>query len=128
MAEGESADRKPQFGTRYLTDDDDVYKYNSWDQVEWTEEMLADAEEKLKINSVVTIPKDEADEHLENGSKYWNKFYSNHETKFFKDRHWLQLEFPEVMKGRDKSNLRLLEVGCGVGNAIFPLLDENKFV
>ena len=54
--------------------------------------------------------------------KFWDKFYQNNTTHFFKDRHWLTREFPELLA----AGAKLLEVGCGVGNTIFPLLQENS--
>ena len=51
--------------------------------------------------------------------KSWNLFYRRNNTHFFKDRHWTLCEFPELNQVRS-----ILEVGCGVGNFILPLLQE----
>ncbi|KAL0034409.1 hypothetical protein WJX79_000775 [Trebouxia sp. C0005] len=53
---------------------------------------------------------------------HWNTFYQQNKTKFFKDRHYLEREFPELGAG----NCTILEVGCGVGNTAFPLLELNR--
>lgn len=61
----------------------------------------------------------------------WDKFYKRNETRFFKDRHWTTREFQELMgledqvSGAPLQQRSLLEVGCGVGNMIYPLLEEN---
>lgn len=55
--------------------------------------------------------------------KNWNLFYKRNATRFFRDRHWIPQEFPELLvQDRD---LRLFEVGCGVGNFSFPLAELN---
>lgn len=53
--------------------------------------------------------------------KHWDKFYMRNTTNFFKDRHWTEREFPELTS----ENLKIIELGCGVGNFIFPILQAN---
>lgn len=55
--------------------------------------------------------------------KHWDIFYKRNETRFFKDRHWTTREFKELVDIRDDQTL--LEVGCGTGNFIYPLLAED---
>eukprot|EP01133_Synstelium_polycarpum_P003701 gene3701-4263_t len=97
---------------------------------------------------------------------YWDKFYHKNQDKFFKDRTYLHLEYPELnplninreqtthffnyMSGetaspptsesdanairwwesinelnKDSSQTFVMEVGCGAGNTVFPLLKLN---
>ena len=73
--------------------------------------------------------KKKIENYEKNADEYWNKFYSIHDNKFFKDRNWLFTEFPELLLEHDPEknhNVNILEVGCGVGNTIFPILRSNK--
>lgn len=63
-----------------------------------------------------------------NPAKWWNQFYKNNTSNFFKNRKWLQQEFPvlaEVTK-EDAGPKVILEIGAGAGNTAFPVLANNK--
>uniref|UniRef100_H2ML52 tRNA N(3)-cytidine methyltransferase n=2 Tax=Oryzias latipes TaxID=8090 RepID=H2ML52_ORYLA len=59
--------------------------------------------------------------------KNWDLFYKRNATNFFKDRHWTTREFEELKECREfeSQKLVLLEAGCGVGNCLFPLLEDD---
>lgn len=65
-------------------------------------------------------------QYEQNAKKYWDQFYKRNASNFFKDRHWTLREFQ--FETNDKRTL--FEVGCGVGNFLFPLLSElpNLFI
>ncbi|CAH1993948.1 unnamed protein product [Acanthoscelides obtectus] len=57
--------------------------------------------------------------------KNWDLFYKRNETRFFKDRHWTTREFEELLNHHVDGQRTLFEIGCGVGNFIFPLIVEK---
>lgn len=61
-------------------------------------------------------------------AKWWNQFYKNNSSNFFKDRKWLQQEFPVLSEvtNTDAGSVTLLEVGAGAGNTAFPILAHNQ--
>ena len=72
---------------------------------------------------------DNATNEMQKNSQAWDQFYSQHQTNFFKDRYYLASAFPDefgVENNIKKTNSPcLVEVGCGVGNAMLPLLEEK---
>jgi tRNAThr (cytosine32-N3)-methyltransferase len=61
-------------------------------------------------------------------AKWWNLFYKNNTANFFKNRKWLQQEFPvlHTVTAEDAGPKIVLEVGAGAGNSAFPILANNK--
>ncbi|KAK9450469.1 S-adenosyl-L-methionine-dependent methyltransferase [Limtongia smithiae] len=118
-----------QFGQRYLEDENAVWDHNAWDHVKWDEEQDALAKEKIakqRENPVSTFDKNL---YMSTPARYWDLFYRNNKANFFKDRKWLQLEFPSIYQRAtqaDSGPKTILEVGCGAGNTMFPILAANK--
>ncbi|CBK22535.2 uncharacterized protein [Blastocystis hominis] len=62
-----------------------------------------------------------------NAGRFWNDFYKHNGNRFFKDRHYLDLVFDALQSFESNEvclcskQFSLFEVGCGVGNAFFPL-------
>ncbi|XP_019379131.1 PREDICTED: methyltransferase-like protein 2A [Gavialis gangeticus] len=98
-----TAGKRQRFGTRLLTDPSHLFQHNAWDNVEWSEEQEASARRKVQENSIQFVPPDKQEEYELNASKYWNNFYKIHENGFFKDRHWLFTEFPELAPNHNLS-------------------------
>ncbi|CAG5898056.1 unnamed protein product [Menidia menidia] len=96
LSESSTGDpKRPQFGTRLLTDPRQVFQHNAWDNVEWTGEQEEAAKKKVLENSQ-PLPSEKQEEYDNRANEYWNEFYTIHENRFFKDRHWLFTEFPEL--------------------------------
>ncbi|XP_062861541.1 mRNA N(3)-methylcytidine methyltransferase METTL8 [Trichomycterus rosablanca] len=172
-------------GARILTNHDDIFQHNMWDHVQWSAEEMEKARQKAEDNSTEQIPAEEQVSFDKDANKYWNRFYELHQNKFFKNRHWLFTEFPELLpKGfmtscnpeeqevtkfsmevqqedslaqnqnviRKKyhqqhpdynstvephhaaafpgqhTSFRILEVGCGAGNSVFPIINTIRSI
>ncbi len=84
-------------------------------------------EEKKKLESDRTLVTEFKQKKFElEAKKNWDLFYRRNKTKFFKDRYWTFREFDELNKLEDGDNRVLLEIGCGVGNFMYPLIKQNK--
>jgi len=89
-----------------------------------TEEMKAEA---LKVINEDAKPVTDFwyNKHEKDAKRNWDIFYKNNKTNFFKDRHYIDREFTELatIKDSDKT-YTFCELGCGVGNAFFPLIER----
>lgn len=103
------------------------------DNVEWDEAQESKAIDSVSKNSNVILSEEELKRYEDEASSFWNSFYDIHQNKFFKDRHWLFTEFPELSSTAAVNDIelpndgprRIFEIGCGVGNTILPILKYN---
>ena len=138
-----------------------MFQHNAWDNVEWGEEQEREAQEAVDMVAGVRVEHHMATQYEEKAADFWDKFYSIHQNRFFKERNWLFTEFPDLAPGYkgavrvfdkdsdntehcensdipkycdtlnqsevdklresesyfgEKSNFRLLEIGCGTGS------------
>ncbi len=56
----------------------------------------------------------------------WDIFYHKNQQNFFNDRNYLDKEFPELLRPATTPPEVFCEFGCGVGNALFPLLEKTS--
>ncbi|KAI9032624.1 S-adenosyl-L-methionine-dependent methyltransferase [Phycomyces nitens] len=124
----DAADAAAKFGSRLLQDEEAVFSQNAWDHVEWDEEQDRYAQERIQKHLSSPVPEEEQEQYYAQPAHYWNNFYQKNENRFFKDRNWLRLEFPELFltADADAGKKTVFEVGCGAGNTMFPLLQESK--
>uniref|UniRef100_A0A1Y1JYY8 tRNA N(3)-methylcytidine methyltransferase n=1 Tax=Photinus pyralis TaxID=7054 RepID=A0A1Y1JYY8_PHOPY len=119
--------KKPLHGSRYLLDAQKVFEFNAWDDVEWDANQEAEAQKKVTLNSTTKLDRVKAETYERDASKHWDAFYNIHTNRFFKDRHWLFTEFPELnFSTSDEQPKTVFELGCGVGNTVFPILQYSK--
>ncbi|TPX37161.1 hypothetical protein SmJEL517_g00899 [Synchytrium microbalum] len=118
-----------EFGSRVLTDETRMMDFNAWDQVEWTEEQESHALAQIEKQSSYSMPVELQDKYEQDASTFWDQFYKMNQDKFFKERNWLRVEFPELfetMSANTSSRFNIFEIGCGTGSTVFPLLSETK--
>ncbi|KAF2307014.1 hypothetical protein GH714_023297 [Hevea brasiliensis] len=82
----------------------------------------------LPFNQQPQPQEEEEEKEEESGdSKAWQMFHIRHSSgKFFKERRYLLKEFPELVSCGDFS--KVLEVGCGSGSSVVPILRGNKSI
>ena len=99
-------------------------------------ELTAEQRAQLDKQNSRIVSEFEASKLEREAQRNWDLFYKRNETNFFKDRHWTTREFEEILAeegvscdsdeaGSGPRRKILLEVGCGVGNLAFPLIQEK---
>jgi methyltransferase-like protein 6 len=84
-------------------------------------------EEKLKLQTNAKfIENYKKEKIIKEIKKSWDSFYKRNTTNFFKDRHWTLREFNELDECFSTDSLKIFEIGCGVGNFLYPLLKINE--
>ncbi|KAI1295548.1 tRNA N(3)-methylcytidine methyltransferase METTL6 [Halotydeus destructor] len=89
-----------------------------------------DEYDKLSIDSQI-VPTFRQTKLEKEAKKNWDLFYKRNGSRFFKDRHWTVREFQELIddtiefSSDVQTRKNLLEIGCGVGNFFFPLVESR---
>lgn len=122
-----------------------------WLEDEWTEHEMAEAHQKLEEAQPLCDVRSSSARGAffirkfeEAAGENWDAFYSRNQTNFFKDRHYLHKAFPDEvgplysLESEKTSQISaeqvgdekfvIMEIGCGVGNAILPLLERKRTV
>lgn len=120
---------QPEFLAQPKQDSDDEDSYDPNRYYEWTEEMTEKAELLLTKEPESSF-QPMIQRRLEiDAQRNWDIFYRHNTTNFYKDRHYLVREFSELSsKLREtqpgSERVTLLDLGCGVGNAFWPLIEQ----
>lgn len=105
-------------GNRCLLSKEAVWDHNSWDNVPWCPEQLQQAKNIVAAHKA-NGDSANCDPWL---SSKWDKFYTNNSRNFFKDRNWYEHELSSLFQSPGSEPYHILEIGCGSGSSIFPLL------
>ncbi|KAK4049381.1 hypothetical protein OIV83_004113 [Microbotryomycetes sp. JL201] len=89
-----------------------------------------DPQEIVKLNRTVA-DSFQINKHKKDAARNWDIFYKNNKDGFFKDRHWTDRDFTELARldaedgasGKGKGKC-VMEVGCGTGAFVYPLLER----
>lgn len=116
------------FGSRTLEEGDNIFEFNAWDNVsvDDTYKDFAEAQfSKQRADPVSDFDRGRFNAHPE---RWWNTFYKNNKTNFFKNRKWLAHEFPVLgeLGAPTAPAATVLEVGAGAGNSAFPILQNSQ--
>lgn len=99
---------------------------NIWESMKDTKVLSPEETELLERQNSRLVTDFKANQLETDARRNWDLFYKRNDTRFFRDRHWTTREFQELIdECSDNSKRILLEVGCGVGNFVFPLIEDQ---
>ncbi|RKP10039.1 S-adenosyl-L-methionine-dependent methyltransferase [Thamnocephalis sphaerospora] len=110
-----------EFGGRLLVDKDRVFEHNAWDHVDWDSDQEREIQAAVERHCTKDMPEEERERLDQEAAQRWDAFYRVNQNRFFKDRNWLRIEFPELFEETNTPRT-VFEIGCGAGNTMFPLL------
>ncbi|XPS79150.1 tRNA(Thr) (cytosine(32)-N(3))-methyltransferase [Ascochyta lentis] len=115
------------FGSRTLEEGDNIFEFNAWDNVSVDDTYKQFSEEQFSKQRADPVSDFDRKRFNDNPEKWWNTFYKNNKTNFFKNRKWLAQEFPVLSEigHADAPAATVLEVGAGAGNSAFPILQNS---
>ncbi|KAF4569537.1 hypothetical protein EYR40_008514 [Pleurotus pulmonarius] len=121
-------DDKPPFGSRFLTDEAQVWSHNAWDHVPPPDDQAEKIAQSLNRQRAAPVPPEERSKYNDKPARHWDNFYKANAGNFFRNRKWLSNEFPELIEATKPGAglTTIVEIGCGAGNAVFPLLADNQ--
>lgn len=71
---------RPQFGNRILSNGENVFQHNAWDNVTWNEEQEEQARLKVTENSGIIASPEQMSKYEQEANRYWNSFYGVHQN------------------------------------------------
>lgn len=99
--------------------------YHSANPIELSQEEIIRIQQEQPVNNFMKqkLEKD--------AKKNWDLFYKRNGDRFFKHRYWTKREFEELYSldepehSEETSRKYLLEIGCGCGDFVLPLLESG---
>ena len=85
---------------------------------------IQEAELSISAKSDQQVPGFWVKKYEKDRARNWDTFYKNNGENFFKDRHYLEREFSLDFPLDEVC--RFIELGCGVGNALLPLVESHQ--
>ncbi|KAF2854502.1 S-adenosyl-L-methionine-dependent methyltransferase [Plenodomus tracheiphilus IPT5] len=116
------------FGSRYLEANDNIFEFNAWDHVTVDPTYAAFSATQYAAQRAAPVNDFDRKRYMDMPEKWWNQFYKNNKSNFFKNRKWLSQEFPILgeVGAENGPEAVVLEVGAGAGNSAFPILQNSR--